>query len=258
MHFSYRPSYKGYGMTTDAPGELDELLDALAEYAGDSKDKQREVALKILDRDGVKPIGQILLQKGIGKRTGEVAGKAAELESQVKELKDAIAERDEQIRELQSSEPNWQRRIQENDRKWQQKLDVAEAKVTEERHSSLNDKVGIERQKFVGALRIGQEGGVDEDFGQLLPAKYADRFVPDPESRTVRILELGESKSFYDPADGEPAEQLARDVIAKLPPKARIMGNPEGGGGTQGGTGTIDKATRQIVDQKARTENYTL
>ena len=221
--------------------KLDELLDGLAQYAGESKDKKREVALKLLDNEATKEIGEVLLKKGLGKRTAEATGRVTELEGQVTELKDNLAEARSQIRDLESKEPNWQRRLEENDRRWKEKLDAAEAKVNEERSTSLQDKVGLERGKFRSALKLGQEGGVDPDFGELLPSKYADRFVPDPETRTVRVLEIGEKDSYYDPADGEPAEQLARDVIAKLPAKARIMGSPDGGGGAQNGGGGPQK-----------------
>lgn len=244
-------------MPTDTATKLDELLSSLAEYAGDSKEKQREVALRLLDKDETKPIGEVLLKKGIGKRTAEATGKVADLETALIEAKDQLAEARQQIKDLEGKEPNWQRRLEDNDRKWQAKLDAAEAKVTEERHTSLQDKIGIERAKFYAALRVGQEGGVDPDFGPLIPDKYRDRFVPDPESRTVKVLEIGEKDSYYDPAEGEPSEQLARDVIAKLPPKARIMGSPDGGGGTQGG-GKMDKATAQVRDSKARSGLYQL
>lgn len=241
-------------MPQDTATKLDELLDALGEYAGDSKERQREVGLKLLDREVTKPIGEVLLKKGLGKRTAEVTGKAAELEEENKRLTDELAEARTQIKELESKEPNWQRRLEDNDRKWQAKLDAATTQTLEERRASLRDKVGIERQKFVAGLRIGQEGGVDEDYGVLLPAQYAAHFVPDEETRSVKVLELGETNSYYDPAEGDPAEQLARDVLAKLPPKVRIMGDPNPGGGENGRV--ADKATRQIVDQKARSGNY--
>lgn len=238
--------------------KLDDLLDALAEYAGDSKEKQREVGLKLLDKDGTKAIGEVLLKKGLSKRAADATGKASELEGQLKELRDENAELKQQNAELQAKEPNWNRRLEEEAKKWQGKLDQAEARVTEERQRSLTDQVGIARQKFQAALRIGQEGGVDEDFGRFIPAEYQDRFVPDPETRTVKVLEIGEKDSFYDPAEGEPAEQLARDVIAKLPPKARIMGSPEGGGGVQNGNGGLSKSAAAIRKQKESSSLYTL
>jgi hypothetical protein len=244
-------------MPADTASKLDEMLDALAEYVGENKEKAREVGLKLLDKDGTKPIGEVLLKKGIGKRTAEASEKVTDLQAQLTEAKDSLAEAKQQIKDLEGKEPNWQRRLEDNDRKWQAKLDAAEAKVSEERSVSLSDKVSIERQKFVAALRIGQAGGVDADFGPLLPSQYADRFVADPETRTVKVLEIGEKDSYYDPADGEPTEQLAKDVIAKLPPKARIVGEPEPGGGTQGGS-MADKATAAIVSEKRRDPLYTL
>jgi hypothetical protein len=239
-------------MPTDTT-RLDELLGDIAAYAGADKDKARAFALKLIDTEGTKAIGEVLLKKGLGKRTAEASEKVTELSDALKATKDELAEKDKQIKELEGKEPNWQRRLEDNDRKWQAKVAEAEGKVSEERRLSLSDKVEIERQKFRGALRLGQEGGVDEDFGELLPSKYADRFVPDVEARTVKILEIGERDSYYDPADGEPAEQLARDVIAKLPPKARIMGSPDGGGGTQGGArGPQKPKTQQQIQESLK------
>lgn len=244
-------------MPPETASKLDEALALLAEAAGESKEKKREVALRLLDNDATKDIGEVLLKKGLTKRTADATGQATELEKQLKEAKDELAEAKGLIRELESKEPNWQRRQEESDRKWQAKLDKAEGEARTERQVRLRDKVEIERQKFRAALRIGQDDGVDQVYGELLPAQYVDRFVPDEDSQTVKVRELGEASAFYDPAEGDPAEQLARDVLAKLPPKVRIMGPPEGGGGTQNG-GPIDKATRQIVDQKRAAENYVL
>ncbi len=240
-----------------ATSRSQELLDAIAQYVGDSKDKARELALKLIDDEGTKAVGEIIKKKGESKRTADVSEKVSELETSLKEARDKIAEQNNQIRELESKEPNWQRRLEENDRKWQAKVDAAESKVLTERQESLRDKVGIERAKFIAALRIGQPGGVTELVGDLLPAKYADRFVPDPESRSVKVLEAGEQDAYYDPSEGEPAEQLARDVINKLAPAARIVGDPDNGGGTGQGS-VMDKAVGQIRDQKARTGAYQL
>ena len=241
-------------MANESASKLEELLDALAEYAGDSKEKAREVGLKLLDRDGTKPIGEVIYKKGLTKRTADVSGKASELEDENKRLIDELADAKRQVKELESKEPNWQRRLEDNDRKWQAKLDAATNQTLEERRASLADKLNLERDKFKQALRIGQPGGVHELVGRYLPAEYRDQFVMDPETRSIKVREVGESDQFYDPAEGDPAEQLARDVISKLEPSARIMGDPNPGGGENGRV--ADKATRQIVDQKARSGNY--
>lgn len=242
-------------MPSTTASTLDELLEGLAGYAGDSKDKKREVALKLLDNEATKEIGEVLLKKGLGKRTAEATGQVAELQTELKAAKDELAEARTQIKELEAKEPNWERRIQDEAKKWQGKLDAAAAQVSEERRSGLQEKRGTERQKFVAALRIGQEGGVEEGYGALLPAQYDAQFVPDEESRTVKVREIGEKDAFYDPAEGEPAEQLARDVLAKVPPKYRIMGDPNPGGGTQGGR-PIDKAMASVVAAKRNDPLY--
>lgn len=239
-------------MPSETASKLDEALDLLASIAGDSKEKKREVALKLLDNEATKDIAEVIYKKGLSKRTADATGRVSELEGQLKEAQDALAEAKQQVKDLESKEPNWQRRLEDNDRKWQAKLDAAEAKATDERSQSLRDKVEIDRAKFRNALRLGQEGGVDEDYGELLPSRYADRFVADPETRTVKVLELGEKDSYYDPAEGEPAEQLARDVIAKLPAKARIMGSPDGGGGAQNGGGGPAKPKSAAQLQEAQ------
>jgi hypothetical protein len=245
-------------MPTDTATKLDELLDALAEYAGDNKVLQREIGLKLLDKEGTKPIGQVIYQKGLGKRTAAESGTVTELQAELKAAKDELAEAKTQIKELEAKEPNWDRRLKDEAAKWQKRVDEAEGKVLAERQQSLDDMVSMARQKFQAALRLGQEGGVDEHYGALLPSHYADRFVKDPESRTVRVLEIGEKDSYYDPAEGEPAEQLARDVMAKVPPKERIMGAPEGGGGTQNSGGGISKGTAALINEKAQSGLYSV
>lgn len=239
----------------DTASKLDDLLDQLASIAGDSKDKQREIALKLLDKDETKGIGEVLLKKGLSKRAADVAGKSGELEAEAKRLADELAEAKQTIRELEAKEPNWQRRLEDESKKWEKKLEDALQKVSEERNISLADKVNIERQKFNQALRVGQPGGVDEIVGKYLPAEYRDNFVPDPETRTVKVRELGEKDSFYDPAEGDPAEQLARDVISKLDPKARIVGDPEPGGGVQGGR-AVDKQAAAVMAAKRQDPLY--
>lgn len=241
-------------MATDT-AKLDELLAGLAEYAGESKDKVREVALKLLDKDETKAIGEVLLKKGLGKRTAEATGKASELEVQLKETRDELAEARNQIKELEAKEPNWTRRIEDNNQSWQKKLDTAEQKAREERKIRVADKVSLERKRFEAALRIGQEGGVEAEYGALLPAQYTGNFAPDEDSNTVKVRELGEQDSYYDAAEGEPSEQLARDVLAKVPPKYRILGDPVPGGGAQGGR-PIDKAMSATIAAKRNDPLY--
>src|SRR5436190_21967939 len=119
---------------------LDELLSGLAEYVGDSKDKAREVALKILDKDETKPVGEVLLKKGLGQRTAAAEGKTAEVLAEMTKLKDELEERNQsvadltaEVAELRNKEPNWQRRIEEAERKWQSKLTDAQQETQAER-----------------------------------------------------------------------------------------------------------------------------
>lgn len=234
-------------MPNDTASRLDELLDGLASYAGESKEKKREVALKLLDNEATKEIGEVIYKKGLSKRKADDTGSVTEMEARLKEAKDELAEAKSQIAELQAKEPNWNRRLEDEAKKWQARLDAAESKAREERQTGLKDRVQTERQKFIAALRIGQEDGVEEFYGGLLPAQYTGNFVPDEESRTVKVLELGETSSYYDPSEGDPAEQLARDVLAKVPPKYRILGNPEGGGGSQNGQNSGPMKPRSIA-----------
>lgn len=243
-------------MANESSSKLDELLDALAEEIGESRDKGRNVALKMIDRgDGLASVTDTFKKKYLGKRTAEAAGKATELEAENKRLTDLVAEKDQEIKELQSKEPNWERRLKDLEAKYQKKIEEAESKVLDERKASLDDRVKAEQQKFQQALRIGLPGGVDEDYGVLLPAQYNSHFVKDPESRTVKVLELGETESYYDPAEGDPAEQLARDVLARIPPKVRIVGEPEAGGGV-GSQSAIGKQAAAVMAAKRQDPLY--
>lgn len=237
---------------------LVELLAPLEQYAGDSKEKAREVALALLDKAETKPIAEVLLKRGLGKRTAAAEEAAVSLQSEITALKDQLAEAKAEAEELRSNQPNWQRRIEEAERKWASKVETAEQRAAAERQARLDERVAIERQRFLAKMRLGQEGGVEEDWGRdVLPARFADRFRPDPESGKVRVLEIGESDTYYDPADGDPVDQLARDAMAQVPAKYRILGDPDGGGGTQG-NGKADKALAQVRDTKARTGLYQL
>ena len=143
-------------MATDTASKLDELLDGLAGYAGDSKDKKREVALKLLDNEATKEIAEVIYRKGLSKRKADDSGTVTELETQLTTTKDELAEANKKIRELESKQPNWERMREEADRKWQAKLEAAEAKVTEERHASLSDKVDKLGRAAASLVKAGQ------------------------------------------------------------------------------------------------------
>jgi hypothetical protein len=254
-------------MPTDST-RLDELLGNIADLIGDNPQTAREFALRMQDHDGTKPVAEVLFKRGLSKRTVGEAARITELEDEVKTLKsaldqestkfsDELAAAKAEVTELRSKEPNWERRVQETERRWQKKLDEATNETLAERRARINDLIEIEKQKFLGALGLGREGGVEAEWGRdVLPHRYADRFVASEDGKSVRVLEIGDTAA-YDPQDGEPAVQLARDVLAKVPPKYRIMGTAEPGGGVSGGTG-LDKGTAAVMEQKARTGLYQL
>jgi hypothetical protein len=258
-------------MPTDT-SRLDELLGSIADYVGDAAEnpqKARDLALRMLENEATKPVAEVLLRRGLGKRTAVEAEKIEALEAQLTQLKakytdetttlkDELEAAKVEANDLRSKEPNWQKRIEETEKRWQKKLDDAQTETAAERRRRLNDQIEIQKQIFIGALGLDREGGVEGEWGRdVLPAKYADRFVPSEDGQTVRVLEIGEKASYYDPSDGEPAVQLARDALAKVPPKYRIMGTPEAAGGVAAGTG-LDKGTAAVVETKARTGAYQL
>src|SRR5690349_15234836 len=100
-------------MATDASASVDDLLDMIAEQIGDSKDKAREFALKLIGRDNLKAVSDPILKKGRTARTADAESKASEYAAQLKELKDENAELKSQMQELQAKEPNWNRRLEE-------------------------------------------------------------------------------------------------------------------------------------------------
>lgn len=248
---------------------VEEVLSTLAELVGEDQAAARAVALKLADVEGTKAIAQVLINRGLSKRTGAEAAKVAELEAELAKAKDdyeaevtkandELAAAKAELTELRSKEPNWQRRVEETEKRWQRKLDEAVQETQAERRARINDLIEIEKQKFIGALGLGREGGVEAEWGRdVLPVRYADRFVPSEDGKRVKVLEIGETTE-YDPQDGDPAAQLARDVLAKVPPKYRIMGTPDSGGDVRGGTGGLDKGTAAVLDAKQRTNAYQL
>ncbi|MBA2627581.1 MAG: hypothetical protein H0U85_06180 [Gemmatimonadales bacterium] len=226
----------------------------MAEYVADDKDKTRtkELAQALLKKEETNGVAQTLVTRGRARGTQAEGAKVTELEADLQRAKDEMAEMKQENAELRSKEPNWQRRIEEVERKTAEKIKAAEERANVERAARMADRIDTARQRFISAV----SPNVRESYRrEVLPVGFADRFVAGDDG-TVKVLELGKTTP-YDPEDGDPAEQLAHAVLEKVHPDFRLMGVPDAGAGTPA-NGTVDKAIAQIADQKARTGMYQL
>ncbi|MBA2672028.1 MAG: hypothetical protein H0U67_16790 [Gemmatimonadetes bacterium] len=214
------------------PMELPDILGAIAEYVGDDKDKAREVALAIHKKDETQPVAQVLVNRGMTKRTADAAAKVATLEAQISGLKSEVEEKDGEIQQLRTEQPNWGKRVEETEKRYQQRLNEAQQHLEAEKKARREDQLAIHRQRFVSKLGPGTQ--VDKEWAEtVLASKYADRLRLDDEGH-LEVLEVGESTP-YDAAGGDPIDLLVQDVLRTVPGKYRILGTPSPGGGTQGG-----------------------
>jgi len=222
---------------------LDELLNGLAEYAGNDKDKARELALAILKKDETQPIAQVLVNRGMGKRTAEATGKLAELEATVQRYKDEIAEKDEEIQQIRSEQPNWGKKLEETERRHREKSDGLAKELEGERKARRDDQLAIHRQRFITKLGPGTQ--VDKEWAEeVLAQKYADRFRLDDAGK-LEVLEVGETTP-YDAATADAAlDLLVQDVLRTVPGKYRILGTPTPGGG-ENGRGSLETKPKSI------------
>lgn len=234
------------------PMTLEELLGGLAEYVGNDKDKAREVALAIHKKDETQPVAQVLVNRGMSKRTADVSTKVAELEGQITRLKDEVDEKDAEIQQLRSEQPNWGKKLEETEKRYQQRMQETAQQLEAERAARRNDQLAIHRNRFLQKLGPGTQ--VDKEWAEtVLAAKYADRFRLD-EAGNLEVLEVGETTP-YDAAGGDPVDLLVQDVLRTVPGKYRILSQqPAGGGGTQGGGATTDVRPRTLeqIQQKQR------
>ncbi len=234
---------------------LEELLGANAEYVGTDKDKARDLALALLKKDETQPIAQVLVNRGMGKRTAEAQGKLAELEATVARYKDEIEEKDSEIQQIRSEQPNWGKKLEETERRHREKAESLAKDLETERAARRNDQLGIHRGRFLQKLGPGTQ--VDKEWAEtVLATKYADRFRLD-DGGHLEVLEVGESTP-YDAASGDPVDLLVQDVLRTVPGKYRILGTPAPGGGTQGG-GTTDVRPRtlsEIQDRQKQVVGY--
>lgn len=229
---------------------LDEMLGALADYVGDDKAKVREVALALNATDTTKPIAEVLLKRGMSKRTADAETRIADLEGQLARMKDELDEKDQEIEKSRSDAPDWKKRLEDQERRYQEKLATATKALEDERRARDEGDLAGYRARFVKELGPGIH--VDEDWAEtVLAAKYADRFRLG-EGRKLEVLEPDETTPYGSDVE-DPIKQLAQDVLRTVPAKYRIMGRADAGGGvSSGATGDFKPRTDEQVREAQR------
>ena len=231
---------------------LEEVLGVIAEYIAEDQDKEKskEVAHGMLKNPATQAIAQNLVNRGISKRAAEFQAKLAEVEAQNSRLKDELGEKDEEIQQIRSEQPNWGKRIEETEKRAKEKQTALEKQLEQEREARRNDQLAIHRQRFIQKLGPGTK--VDKEWAEeVLANKYADRIRLDNEGR-LEVLEPGENTA-YDAASGDPIDLLVQDVLKAVPGRYRIMGTPQGGGGEQQrGTGHVKVRTPEEIKESLK------
>ncbi len=229
--------------------DLSELIAGLGAYASDPS-TQKEVARALRATAETKPIAQLLINAGAGKKTGESQQKLTELEDKIAALEDEKQELAQQI-EAAQGKPNEQQAAWDREKvKLQAAKDKAEQERDAERVNRKGDAVNLARSRFLSALK----GRVDPFGLDALERRFGDRFRPRDDLSGVDVLD----------EDGDPIEApkglSAEDVLAEsafetVPASNRIRQMNVGGGSSGGGSnGTV--TPDQIVLEKAASRDY--
>ena len=229
----------------------EELLASIAEHVGDDKAKAKQFALDMLGKDETKAVAQVLVQRGLSKRTADVTGKAGELEEKVRALTEKLEEQAEELETLRQKEPNFARQLADTETRWKNKVTAAETRAEQEAQRRRDASLERERQRFLNYVDLGKPGGVEEEWGEVyIPGKYYSQIQLD-ENEKLKVLEPG-TDTPYDPADGDPLKQLAEDAKRAVPSKYRLMGKTEGGGGAQPAGGPARPKTSEQVQESLK------
>lgn len=236
---------------------LEEVLGVVAEFIGDDPDKENAKAFAhgLLKNNATQAAAQNLVNRGMSKRTTEVAGKVADLEAKLARLTDEMAEKDEEITQVRTEQPNWGKRIEETEKRAKEAKAALEKALEDERNARRSDQLAIHRQRFLQKLGPGSK--VDKEWAEeVLVNKYADRIRFDSEGK-LEVLEPGETTA-YDAASGDPIELLVQDVLKTVPGRYRILGpaNPGGGEQNRGGQQVKAKSQEEVQDSLKKHVGY--
>jgi hypothetical protein len=229
---------------------LDEILAALSEQvteADGDKDKLKAIA------DGLhkhaQPVAQALIDRGAGKKGGELKARIETLEREKKEAQDSLTELSQEFDEFKKKVPDAAAIEAKADEKWKKKHQAVEdrAKAAEERFRA--SRKGSVRSEFVQELIAL---GVDPDYAkETLGPKHDGQFKL-REDDEVDILQLGGTDPLESNGDKSAARLLAEQVVKTVKP-VFITAGVDSGGGVRSGTGGGGGGLRpEQVDQQKR------
>ncbi len=231
--------------------DLSELIAGLGAYASDPS-TQKEVARALRASADTKPIAQLLINAGAGKKTGESQQKLTELEDKITALEDEKQELAQQV-EAAQGKPNEQQAAWDREKaKLQAAKDKAEQERDAERVNRKGDAVNLARSRFLSALK----GRVD-DFGlDALERRFGDRFRPRDDLSGVDVLD--DDGDPIEAPKGQSAEEVLAELAFKTVPASNTFRPMNAGGGSNGSGAQGSLTTEQLVDQKIRSGTFSL
>lgn len=236
---------------------LAEILAAVTEYVGGDKAKVKEVAQGLRDNADTKPIAQMLLNAGAGRKKGEVEAEVKPLQEEVRKLTE---ERDSLLEQLETAaaKPTEQQAVWDRDRKkLTEAKERAEKERDDERAGRAGDAVEMSVTRFLGQLK----GRVD-DFGlDALHRRYRERFrtAKAAESGGLRVEVLDAEGDPIEPPKGKTVEEVLADEAFEAVPAANRIRSANAGGGAGNGSPPTQKVSREeLEERKAATGQYRL
>lgn len=233
-----------------------EILAAITEYVGDDKAKAKEVAQSLRDTVATKPIAQLLINAGAGRKKGESDAELKRLEGEVQKLTEANEALTEQLETAQKAPTEQQASWERERKKLTDAKDRAEKERDAEREGRTTDAVELSVSRFLGSLR----GRVD-DFGlDALERRFRGRFRPAKASENggtrVEVLD-SEGDPIEAPKGKTPEEVLAEEAYEVTPSANRVRNANSGSGAGSGGDAGGKKVSREEIEvQKDASGEY--
>lgn len=226
---------------------LSEIIAAIGAYTGSDVAKHKEVARELRAASETKPVAQLLINAGAGKKTGESQEKISGLEERITALEDEKTELQQQV-EAAKGKPDELRGEYERQLKGlKDKVSAAQQERDAERDGRRADRVVSQADRAAAKLA----GRVDPDYlAEVVRAKLTGR---------IKVAETG--LQFLD-AEGvaldvdetEGPSALAEDVFKVVPEKFRLRPMNAGGGSNGGGAagGHQEQAIERQVQERHR------
>jgi hypothetical protein len=237
------------------PADMQEIFDAINEYASDSA-KAKEFAKTLCAK--CPSVAQPLIDVGAGKQKGEGQKEITELQGKIAELTEQLETKDRELKE----QPDIATIEEKAGKRWEKKVRDLEAQRDDAQgryHKSLQQ---IAVDKAVALLITPNEQGLrtDREYAELIAAeKLRGQIVPKDDG-TIGVKQIGEESEYDAPTLDAKIVALVKDFRAYIPATfqmsnadsgAGVRSGPSGGGGS-GGLKRFD----EIIQKKRNDPTY--